>query len=159
VEIFGLGYCSTFVCICQLAFNHGLIKLKRFVPNCVISFFSSTFNTPCMCVNIRCDEKSSNFLETKHGPSLRGQRSIENATKPTATRGIGGEELALAVRCPVAGSRPRASRVRTAARSLVRGRAVVVREIEANQGPIALWSKTWHDRSGTYVRSIGTKRC
>ena len=34
----------------------GLKDLSHdFSANCVISFFSSTFSTPCMCRKIRCD--------------------------------------------------------------------------------------------------------
>ena len=52
--------------------NHGLISLKTFVsrffqPNCAISFFSSIFNTPCMCHKIRCDSLGRKFLGTKPG--------------------------------------------------------------------------------------------
>ena len=67
--------------------NHGLIRLKRFFfsntqerlglkdsshmkqLNCVISYFSTAFNAPCMCPKIRCDGYCRNFMGNKQGPS------------------------------------------------------------------------------------------
>jgi hypothetical protein len=67
-KLLEFDYCSTFVCIWQLVYNHGLIWLKRFVsylqPNCVISyFFLSIFNAPYMCLKIRCDKTKSKILK------------------------------------------------------------------------------------------------
>ena len=72
-DFFWKWYCSTFVVIWQLVSNHSLIRFKRFVSwilfklcNIYVLFI---FNTSCMCLKIRCDGESWNFLKTKqsHG--------------------------------------------------------------------------------------------
>ena len=68
-KIFGFGYCSTFVCIWQLLFNYGLIRVKNsshklwtnFIINCLLSIF----NISCMHLKIRCYWEYWENLETK----------------------------------------------------------------------------------------------
>jgi hypothetical protein len=59
-------YCSVFVVIWQILFNHGLIRLKRFVSSissklCNYIYFLSIFNASYMRPKIRCDGESWKF--------------------------------------------------------------------------------------------------
>ena len=63
-------YCSTFVFIWQILFNHGVIRLKRFISQisdklCNYFLFLSLFNASCMRPKIRCDvtENLKKFYE------------------------------------------------------------------------------------------------
>ena len=84
-------YCNT------TSSNHGLIRLKRFVSQisrklCNQFRNQSIFNTPCMCLNIRCDINFRSVCRNQTPPQL-GNGAALQALGAAAGEGVWLQEL------------------------------------------------------------------